>query len=584
MKISSRLFALFLVVGLLGLVGCFGGDGDDSSSILPSNLNPNPQAVPAAKVLDATTSPITSPTVQVQQAVTASLKTLVSNGLAPQNLRASVVPAGVPGLGSNEAVNVQFLLGSLLAALPTGGNIEDGLLIDNTDPSAWNYQIATYTAADKTLEVARIESKWDYQTSTNKKVLVETFKLTGCDATVTDGVLSQMSIQAGATLTTTSYKDDGSVEGTVKITIASGAKIEASTSKTADNTFVMMSQYGEVQYGRLRQYTGVEKTKITLAAPAKFDVVFNEGNRSADGSITLNSISGTYEVTSNFEIAISASKTGSAQPVAVSGATPWKSGTGDDSHVNNLAFAGNALQIQFNINWKDGEVSVQNGLIQMNNMTKVTRAGEVDSYSFNNGSVSLLVKYSGKDYEKYGYIYSLNVSATGFSFDPANESAAGKGAVIEITRTNSDNTVSKLTYKIDENGKPVLQPSTSNFAGGSEKITVDETTKTTSVEGTVTVANSTDAPADAQLKIAYQSKKDTVNNTIRVRATVKVGAARGRTVFFTRQATGNVNDGNVYEDEITSESGTAAANFTVTGETGTYTPAGGTPENFKVEL
>ncbi len=208
----------------------------------------------------------------------------------------------------------------------------------------------------------------------------------------------------------------------------------------------------------------------------------------------------------------------------------------------------------------------------------------MDSYSFNNGTVSLLVKYSGKDYQKYGYIYSLAVSATGFSFDPANEAAAGKGAVIEITRTNSDNTVSKLTYKIDENGKPVLQPSTSNFAGGSEKITVDETTKTTSVEGTVTVANSSDAPADAQLKIAYQSKKDTVNNTIRVRATVKVGAARARTIFFTRQNTGNVNDGNVYEDEIASESGTAAANFTVTGETGTYTPAGGTPENFKVEL
>ncbi len=585
---------MFLLVSVLALVGCFGGSDDDSYSYVPDNsLNSSPVAVPAAKVLDATTAPVASPTVQVQQAVTESLKTLVNEVRLSerQTLRASAVPSGIPGFTGNQATNINWLLGNLLAALPNGGNITNGVFLENTDPNSWKYQIATYTPSTKTLEVAEVKTDYVYNGSvppTMNKYIQQTIEITNCDATVSEGNLSKMTVGNGSKITTKFFNKDGSLNGSLAITVSGGISIELANTLSASNEFVSMSTYGTRSYGFLKSLSGTESTKLTFTGAATFDVAFEEGINKVTGAITINNLTGTYTMTEDIAFGVSATKDGSNTPVAVQNSYVRKEYFGNEGHSNNLTFAGNSFQFGFNVSWagegvgENAGILLENGLIQIKNIVRKTpKQGEPDAnYAFSDGSASMLVRYTGKNFEKFGYIYSLKFAISGLAFDPDSSTEAGEGAMIQIVRTNSDNTQSNLTYKM-VGGKPVLQPSEMAFAGGSEKVTVEGTT--TTVTGNVTMANSSDAPADAQMQIAYESKKDTVNNTIKTRATVKLGSAR-RTMFFTRDAEKKVN-GNVYNGDQAADSGTTEGTFTVDSNgNGSVKIGTNASENFKVEL
>lgn len=566
MKLLKRFLVVALVISSLATVGCslFGGDSDSSFSPFNNGLNPNPESVPAAKVVQNLV--VASPTAQVQQAVTESLKTLVNEVRLSerQTLRASAVPSGVPGFSGNQATNINWLLGNLLAALPNGGNISNGVLVENTDPNNLSYQIATYTALTKILEVADIGYVVNYNTSpvTFSKYVKKTIEITNCDATVTDGSLTKVAIGNGATIKTRFFNQTGSLNGALTISVNGGFSAEIFNSLSASNEFVSFTQGGSIAYGLLKTFSGKQNTKVTFSNSVTFNVTFEEGTNKANGSITISNLTGSYTMTEDIGIGFPANKTGDNAPVVVPNATLRKEYFGNETHTNNLVFAGNAFQFGFNVNWENNGVVIENGLIQIRNIVKkAAQEGEPDAnYAFSGGSASMLVRYTGKDYEKYGYIYSLKFDISGLAFDPTSSAEPGEGAIANITRTNSDNTQSQMTYKI-VGGKPVLQPGQVAFAGGSEKITVDAENNTT-VSGTVTVASTADAPAEAKMEIGYESKRDAVTQDIKVKARVKVGA-KTRTMFFTRKADKSIGDGKVYDGEKESDTNDATDTFTV---------------------
>ncbi|HQB81872.1 MAG TPA: hypothetical protein PLR50_00130 [Candidatus Rifleibacterium sp.] len=588
MKLFKRFLVLALVVSSLATVGCslFGGDSDSSYSPVNNVLNPNPESVPAAKVVQNLV--VASPTAQVQQAVTESLKTLVSEVRISerQTLRASAVPSGVPGFSGNQATNINWLLGNLLAVLPNGGNISNGVLIESADPNSWSYQVATYTASTRTLEVTDVGYMLndDAVLPPGVKTIRKITEITNCDATVNDGSLTKLVIGNGTTVKTRFFNGNGSLNGTLTISVNGGVSVEMANSLTASTDFVTRSTSGNTSYGLLKSFVGKETMKLTFSSAVTFNVVFEEGTNKANGSITISNLTGSYTMTEDIVIGRSAFKNGSDAPVAFLGATERKEYFGNETHANNLVFAGNAFQFGFNVNWENNGIVLENGLIQIRNIVKkAAKAGEPDAnYAFSDGSASMLVRYTGKDYEKYGYIYSLSFAISGLAFDPTSDAEPAEGAIANITRTNSDNTQTKMTYKI-VNGKPVLQPGDVAFAGGSEKITVDENNNTV-VSGTVTVAATTDAPAEAKMEIGYESKRDAVTQDIKVKARVKVGA-KTRTMFFTRKADKKIGDGNVYDGEKESDTKDATYTFTVDANgNGTASFVGDEPEAFAVSL
>jgi len=587
-KLFKRFLVLALVVSSLATVGCslFGGDSDSSYSPVNNVLNPNPESVPAAKVVQNLV--VASPTAQVQQAVTESLKTLVSEVRISerQTLRASAVPSGVPGFSGNQATNINWLLGNLLAVLPNGGNISNGVLIESADPNSWSYQVATYTASTRTLEVTDVGYMLndDAVLPPGVKTIRKITEITNCDATVNDGSLTKLVIGNGTTVKTRFFNGNGSLNGTLTISVNGGVSVEMANSLTASTDFVTRSTSGNTSYGLLKSFVGKETMKLTFSSAVTFNVVFEEGTNKANGSITISNLTGSYTMTEDIVIGRSAFKNGSDAPVAFLGATERKEYFGNETHANNLVFAGNAFQFGFNVNWENNGIVLENGLIQIRNIVKkAAKAGEPDAnYAFSDGSASMLVRYTGKDYEKYGYIYSLSFAISGLAFDPTSDAEPAEGAIANITRTNSDNTQTKMTYKI-VNGKPVLQPGDVAFAGGSEKITVDENNNTV-VSGTVTVAATTDAPAEAKMEIGYESKRDAVTQDIKVKARVKVGA-KTRTMFFTRKADKKIGDGNVYDGEKESDTKDATYTFTVDANgNGTASFVGDEPEAFAVSL
>jgi hypothetical protein len=253
----------------------------------------------------------------------------------------------------------------------------------------------------------------------------------------------------------------------------------------------------------------------------------------------------------------------------------WLTG---ETQTNALEFANDTFKFGFNVNWNSGEVTLQNGMIELKNVNKQTpKAGETDAnYSFSDGTASMMVKYNGTNYAQYGYIYSLQFAISKMSFDPANPTAAGEGTQVIVTKTNSDKTVDTLTYAI-KNQMPVLQTgSDSRFAGGNEKVT--ELNGETIVEGSVIAARSADATA-AKLQVNYRSVKN-ARGEISTRAVVKQ-ATTTRTMFFTRQTT-RVIGGHVYEGELTSETGTPAGNFSAANGTGSLNFGGATTQ-FRVQ-
>lgn len=587
MRYLKQLLSLCLIVSFFALVGCGGGGGGDSY-VPAAGANPTPEAVPTAKVLNAD---LTKDEVQVQQAVSESLKTLANSfrTSVKANIKASAVPSGVPGLGSNKSINLNFLMGKLLSTLPTGGNIDSGVLIDSTDSKNEDYVVATYTSSNKTLEIASIDSIYKGWDNVNFKPIWENYvsaktKITNCEATVTNGIMSAFSVDTGSVIEMKSYNKDNVLQETTKITLSSGVKIELSGTRTNTTTDEFTASPWNPNSGTIKKAFGNETTKITFTSPAKFDVTMTDNeNNSFSGDISFTNMSGSYTMVSGYTIKSGATKNGAT--ITETGPVYKDYNDNDTTHDNKLAFADSKLILGFNVNYINEKITLENGQIVMNNMTKQAKVGdEADArYKFSAGTGSMMVKYSGTNYDKYGYIYSLDITLSNLSFDPSDPDKAGEDSVITIKKTNSDNSVNTLSYKIKD-GQPVLQPTDSNnFAGGSEKITVDETTGETTVDGTVNLAPKTDATADETLKISYSSTKKS-NGQIRVRVTVVLGQLT-RTMFFTRGTNRAIADGNIYTGDQASDSGDKYGTFNVN-TTGTCSLIVGNnaPINFEVEI
>jgi len=584
-KLEAEVLANFVVNGEIVPVATFTYSATiDTEAEKVADATPVPTdegtPVPATRILDVD---VTQPNTQVEVAVSESLKTLVESfrtSVRP-SVSASVVPAGVPGLGSNDAVNINWLMGNLLAALPTGGNISNGVMIDSTDNQGRSYQVATYTGS--TLEVTSVGVIANYSTfpPTFTQYVKQTTKISGCAATVdANGILSQLSIEAGSKVETTSYKDDGSPEGSIEITMQSGVKIEMSNNLTADTGFYVFNTFGDTSWGLIKSLSGTEVLKVTFTGRARFDVTVKEAANTTTGTITMDNLTGSYTVSSAIIIGVDGSKVGAAAPVANVGAQIRKEWPNTpETHTNALVFAGNTFNFGFSVNWNNGDITLENGLIELKNLTKQPpAAGETSdaNYSFSDAAASMLVKYNGTDFAKYGYISSLKFTISNMSFNPATPDAAGNGTVISIDKTNSDRTIDKLSYIIEAQ-KPVLQTgSDSKFAGGNEKVTVSG--GVTTIEGAVVVART--AAAAEKLTLNYTSQKQ-VNGSINAKVIVTQGAST-KTLFFTRQTTRAIS-GNLYEGEQATDSGAAAGTISVTTSGAGTLNYNGT-SNFRVEL
>jgi len=536
------------------------------------------EPIPATRYLDVD---VTQPVTQTELAVSESLKTLVQGyrvSLQP-SLRASDAPAGVPVLGSNEAINLNWLMGNLLAALPTGGNINNGVLIDSGDINNYKYQVATYTAENKTLEVSLVKTSYASWQATPVKYLAQTIKISNCDATVTNGILEKLTLKPGVVVETKDYDQSGTLVSTVKITLQSGVEIELSTNLSADTAYVALFTSGTWSYGLVKSLSGTETMKVNFTGPAVFDVSAI-GSETITGSISLSNITGSYSLTSNVAIGKRATKSGDSEPVVNPDAPVIKEYLSGDTHSNSLAFANNSLNLLVNASWNNGDVTLENGVIEIKNLDKqAATAGEADAnYSLSGSTANMLVRYNGSNYAQYGYIYSLQFQISNMSFDPANPDAAGNGASIVVTKTNSDRSVDTLSYVI-QNQMPVLQPGSSNFAGGNEKITVAN--GVTKVEGSIVIARSSTAPESERLQMTYTSSKDQAG-VINTRVVLRQGS-HVRTMFFTRQTTRNV-AGKLYEGELASESGSETGSFSVDAYGAGVLSLGGQSYPFRVNL
>jgi len=529
-----------LVISFSLLTGCFGGGGSDDYYPAVDDSIPT-------VVSKTTTDDISDTTVQVTKAVEESVASVDLPTAMRADVRASEAPTFVPGMGNNTLLSPSKMMSLLAVALPTGGNVNGGFGMENNNTK----QIATYTAATKVLEVTNIATDHTF----NGTIWVTTdyvqsvAKFTGVDAVVTDNMLVEATIGAGATLEMKEYDKAGNLVSTILITIESGLSAASEYAlQTLDNpVFVPTLSWAGGESGQNRYKVGTETTELTFTSPFEVEVSLTEDGKTSTGSLKFSGMTGKYTLIQSISIYKYATKpTGG---VVTDAGNFYKGYFGESKGTNALAFANNQLQLAIAANWANEGVIIDSFSLTLPMQTTTTNFAHGMNYKVVGATGEMQARYTGTEAEKYGYIKSLVVNLSAVNYDPTKD-MVDDGALFTVKQTARtpeaiSDTVTTLEYKIVA-GKPVLQ------AGkGNEVIVVDDSGNVTT-KGNVQYTKD-GANALPTLTIAYErTKSDTGEITARVEVTF---GTNSMTLFFSLENDKTIADGEIIDGITTTKQG-----------------------------
>jgi len=530
-----------LVISFSLLTGCFGGGGSDDYYPAVDDSIPT-------VVSKTTTDDISDTTVQVTKAVEESVASVDLPTAMRADVRASEAPTFVPGMGNNTLLSPSKMMSLLAVALPTGGNVNGGFGLENDNIK----QVATYTAGTKVLEVTNIATDYTF----NGAIWVTTdyvktvAKFTGVDATVTDNMLVDATIDTGDTLELKEYDKAGNLISTTLITIKSGLNAVSEYAMETLNppVFVPTFTWAGGESGQNRYEVGTETTELTFTSPFKVEVSLTENGKTSTGSIEFTGMTGKYTLEESVSIYKYASKpTGGV--VTESLGPLYKGFFGESKGANALAFANNQLQLAIAANWANEGVIIDSFSLTLPMQTATTNFAHGMNYKVVGATGEMQARYTGTEAEKYGYIKSLVVNLSAVNYDPTKD-MVDDGALFTVKQTARtpeaiSDTVTTLEYKIVA-GKPVLQ------AGkGNEVIVVDDSGNVTT-KGNVQYTKD-GANALPTLTIAYErTKSDTGEITARVEVTF---GTNSMTLFFSLENDKTIADGEIIDGITTTKQG-----------------------------
>lgn len=540
MKLRVIFTFVALVISFSLLTGCFGGGGSDDYYPAVDDSIPT-------VVSKTTTDDISDTTVQVTKAVEESVASVDLPTAMRADVRASEAPTFVPGMGNNTLLSPSKMMSLLAVALPTGGNVNGGFGMENNNTK----QIATYTAATKVLEVTNIATDHTF----NGTIWVTTdyvqsvAKFTGVDAVVTDNMLVEATIGAGATLEMKEYDKAGNLVSTILITIESGLSAASEYTMQTLDAPVFVPTFSNVfgEAGQNRYKVGTETTELTFTSPFEVTVSLTEGGKTSTGSIKFTGMTGKYTITDSISIYKYASKpTGGDVTESISDVF-YKGSFGESKGTNALAFANNQLQLNIAADWANEGVIIDSFSLTLPMQTTTTNFAHGMNYKVVGATGEMQARYTGTEAEKYGYIKSLVVNLSAVNYDPTKD-MVDDGALFTVKQTARtpeaiSDTVTTLEYKIVA-GKPVLQ------AGkGNEVIVVDDSGNVTA-KGNVQYTKTGEANA---LTIAYErTKSDTGEITARVEVTF---GTNSMTLFFSLENDKTIADGEIIDGITTTKQG-----------------------------
>lgn len=549
MKLRVIFTFVALVVSLSFLVGCGGGGGGGGSIPTYPAVDDSIPTVVSKK----TTDDISSTTVQVTKAVDETIATVDLTKAMRADVRASEAPTFVPGMGNNTFLSPNKMMSLLTAALPTGGNVNGGFGMGFDMENYNKKQVATYTAATKVLEVTNIATDytWNQTTDTlDKTEYVQSIaKFTGVDARVTDNILVSATVGAGATLELKEYDKAGTLKSTLKITIKSGLSTISEYAMQELGSPVFVSNYsyldfedGENRYefGENRYKVGTETTKLTFTSPFEVEVSLKEGGKTSTGSLKFTGMTGKYTLKDSIRIYKPAEKVNGI--VAEYSDDLYKGSFGESKGTNALVFDKNQLQLDIAANWANEGLIIDSFSLTLPMQTTTTNFAHGMNYKVVGATGEMKARYTGTDYEKYGYIKSLVVNLSAVNYDPTKD-MVDDGALFTVKKTDKDDAVSTLEYKIVA-GQPVLQ------AGkGNEVIVVDDRGNVTA-KGNVKYTKTDEANA---LTIAYERTKKSDTGKVTARVEVTFGT-NSMTLFFSLE-NDTIDDGEIIDGITTTKEG-----------------------------
>lgn len=536
MKLRVIFTFVALVISFSLLTGCFGGGGSDDYYPAVDDSIPTVVSKP-------TTDDISDTTVQVTKAVDETIATVDLTKAMRADVRASEAPTFVPGMGNNTFLSPNKMMSLLTAALPTGGNLNGGFGMENDNKK----QVATYTAATKVLEVSNIATDytWNQTTTTwDKTEYVQSIaKFTGVDATVTDNMLVSATVGTGATLEMKEYDKAGTLKSIMLITIKSGLTAASEYAmQTLDSPVFAPTffwQFGES--GQNRYKVGTETTELTFTSPFEVEVSLTQDGKISTGSISFTGMTGKYTLKDSISIYKYAHKPTDGV-VTESSDVLYKGSFGESKGTNALVFANNQLQLAIAADWANEGLIIDSFSLTLPMQTATTNFAHGLNYKVVGATGEMQARYTGTDYEKYGYIKSLVVNLSAVNYDPTKD-MVDDGALFTVKKTDKDDAVSTLEYKIVA-GQPVLQ------AGkGNEVIVVDDSGNVTA-KGNVQYTKTGEANA---LTIAYErTKSDTGEVTARVEVTF---GTNSMTLFFSLENDKTIADGEIIDGITTTKQG-----------------------------
>lgn len=538
----SGILAIVAILATLTCTGC-GGGGGSSNYYAP----PVDDSVPTV-VTKSTNEDISTADTQVKLAVNEAIATVNLTAMRA-DVRASEAPAFVPGMGDNNTLlNPSKMMSLLAVALPTGGNVNGGFGLENDNTK----QVATYTAATKILEVTNIATDYTFNgTNWVTTDYVRTVaKFTGVDATVTDNMLVDATIDAGDTLELKEYDKAGNLISTTLITIKSGLTAISEYAMETLNApvFVPTFTWASGAYGQNRYKVGTETTEITFTSPFKIEVSLTEEGRTSTGSIEFTGMTGKYTLEESVSIYKYAHKPTGGVVTESSDVLYHKGHFGESKGTNALVFANNQLQLAIAANWANEGVIIDSFSLTLPMQTATTNFAHGMNYKVAGATGEMQARYTGEDAEKYGYIKSLLVTLSSINYDPTKD-MVDDGALFTVKKTDINDAVTTLEYKM-VGGEPVLQS-----GKGNEVIEVDENNNVV-VKGDVQYTKTGEANS---LKISYERTK-TQSGTITARVEVTFGTTT-MTLFFTLNEDKSVNDGKIFEGIIETAGTTTFGTF-----------------------
>lgn len=581
MRKSYLLLFSFMFTALIALVGCGGGGGGGSSQITQQET-----AVPTIKILN-TDEDLSAANIQIQQAIAESTKTFT------KGYRTNKIASGkyheIPGLRANRTLTPRALLNPLA---PEKSDIFSGLF--QKDEYHRTKKRVKYTETSRTLEIARIILDWDLDNiglQDPKEILKSRLIIKNCDATVTDNHLHYVKALPGAIFTYEEFDDNASPanipmpEESITLKLLSGAKLETAQEITdiPEPSTTFEPAYGASDIGYITTKTGSEKTKVTVTGPIKLEAVYAEnGVTKAESSITLDKVSGNYEIEEKFNIVTNANLI-NGLPAIIDETDEWQEWFPEDIKRDALEFTDLEQQInlQLSVNYIEEKIKLATrGIFRI----KPIKNEQTNKYRFENDTGIIEVDYDGNDYEKYGYIHGLEIVVRYLGYDTDNRKISD-GSTFNIVKINSDGSTDLLKYKISNDKLEIVRHSGDNktytFNGGSEEVTENNNSETV-IKGIVKIATKAGATPEEALNIEYTSTKRT-DSSINVRAVIKYGE-NTKTIFFDRNADMSISNGQVFNGDVTSNTGTSIGTFNVDiNGLGTLSMPPKSPINFFVE-